>query len=108
MKKKHFYTHLVSLEIVNVELNRTGIKEAEKKHLISIIESNLHLTILDLVLSHLSKEDKVTFLKHTEAADHNKTWGFLKEKIVDVEQKIKSSTKTLIKEFLEDLKALKN
>lgn len=107
MKKKHFYSHLVPLDTISVEFNSLKLSEDEKTHLLTIVSSNIHYKVLDTVFSHLSTKDKETFLEHIEKDDHEKTWKFLKSKIENVEEKITSSSKELLKEFLGDIAKLK-
>lgn len=107
MKKKHFYSDFISLNEVFIELENTDMSEKERIHLINIASSHLHLTIFDVVFTHLTTEDKEKFLKHVESDNYNKTWEFLKSKIEGIEEKIKKSVDTLKKELLEDIKKSK-
>lgn len=107
MKKKQFYDHLISVETIHIELNALGLKSEEKEHLLRIIRSSLHVSILDVVLSNLSTHEKETFLEHVEKDDHDKTWKFLKDKIENIEEKIKESSESLFKEFISDIASLK-
>lgn len=75
----------------------------ERLHLISLIDSNIHHEILDLILSELNPSDKKTFLTHLASEDHDKIWKFLKEKIKDVEVKIKKTTEDIKKELRKDI-----
>lgn len=107
MKKKHFYSHLVSLETLNIEFDTMNLSKEEKEHLLTIASSNIHFKVLDTVFSHLTTADKELLLEHMEKEDHEKTWQFLKSKIENVEEKIISSSEELMKEFLHDIQKLK-
>lgn len=107
VKKKKFYSGLVSLDKVFIELKDIHMSDEEKTHLVDIAYSHLHITILDVVLSHLSTGDKEKFLQRVEENDHRKTWEFLKNKIEGIEEKIQSSAENLKKELLEDVKKSK-
>ncbi len=104
---KHFYTHLISLDLVNRELLSLTISEDERVELISIIHSSLHYTIINLVLSHLETKDKKTFLAQAAKNDHTKTWTFLKAKTEHMEEEIIKAVKNLEKEFLQDIEELR-
>jgi hypothetical protein len=106
-KQKHFYSHLNLLEPVIIELSNLDLSDEERSHLIMIVHTNLHYIIVDLVLSHLSTEDKKVFIKHLENENHETTWSFLKEKTGNIEEKIKDVAENLKKELLNDIKKSK-
>lgn len=107
MKKRYFYTHIVDTSTLSLELGNMDLSPKERMHLISLIDSNLHHEILDLVLSELNSEDKKTFLHHLASEDHDKVWKFLKEKVDNIEEKIKKTAEDLKKEFHKDIKEVK-
>ncbi|MDO8639543.1 MAG: hypothetical protein Q7R53_01325 [bacterium] len=105
--KKHFYSHIVDSVSINIELNQMQLSIDEKNHLIQIIDSNIHLSVVDTVLSELAKEDKKTFLKHLSEDNHEKIWQLLKEKTENIENKIKKSTGELKQQIIKEMKELK-
>lgn len=108
---KHFYSHLVSVETLIVELDSLNLTAEEKMQLAKLIDSNLHHTILDAVMSELSEEDKQKFLEHLSGTDHAKTWEHLNSKVDNIEQKIKTAAEDLKKDLhsdIEEAKRLKN
>lgn len=105
--KKHFYSHLVEIESLIVELHRLDLSDEEKKQLTLIAESNLHHAILDVILSELSGEDKKIFLTHLSCGDHDKVWKHLKEKVENIEDKIKKAAEQLKSELHKDIKEVK-
>lgn len=102
--KKHFYTDLVEIESLFVELGKMDLSDNEKLHLSKLIDSNLHHTILDLVLSELSEQDKLKFLKLLDGDDQTKIWEHLKNNIDNIEEKIKKVGEDLRLELHEDIK----
>lgn len=104
----HFYNDIVEMETLIIELDTLDISPQQKQHLIKIAEDTLHHTILDLVLSELSEEDKHIFLKNHAENDHDKIWNHLKEKINNIELKIKATSELLTKELHTDLKEIKS
>lgn len=102
-KQKYFYSHLVEIESIIVELNQMDIGEKEKQHLLSLAESNLHHVILESILSELSEEDKKIFLVHLALDEHDKIWHHLKGKIENIEEKIKTTGEELKKELHKDI-----
>ncbi|HBQ51167.1 hypothetical protein A3B42_05200 [Candidatus Daviesbacteria bacterium RIFCSPLOWO2_01_FULL_38_10] len=104
---KQFYAHLIEIESIVVELDKMNLSDAQKLHLTSLIDSSLHHTILDAVLSQLEDSDKKVFLNHLREDDHGKIWQLLNEKIDNIEDKIKKTADNLIKEMHKDMKKAK-
>ena len=105
--KPFFYSHLIEIESVIVELDQLDLSKEQKAHLISLIDSSLHHTVLDAVLSELSPEDKKVFLNHFKEGEHSKIWQFLNEKVDGIEDKIKTAAEGLKTELHKDLKKAK-
>ncbi len=104
----YFYSHLVEIESVVIKLAELDLTDDQKKHLASLVDSTIHHTVLDLVLSKLSEEDKKIFLKKLGDDPQDKQLlEFLGEKIEGVEDEIKQVVKELKKELHEDLKEAK-
>ena len=101
---KQFYTHLVEIESIIIRLDKMVLSKEEKLHLAHLIDSSLHHTILDAILSQLSDQDKRMFMTHLTEDNHDKLWKFLNEKVVGIEDKIKNAAETLKKELEKDLK----
>lgn len=104
---KQWYTQLIEIESLNLELDKMELSQDEKLHLSRLIDSSLYHTILDAILSELSEEDKKTFISHLKEDDHDKIWKFLNEKIDNIEIKIKKAASDLKKELESDLKKAK-
>ncbi len=105
--KPFFYSHLIEIESIIIELDKLDLSSEQKTHLTSLIDSSLHHTILDAILSELSPQDKKVFLNRLKEDDHSKIWEFLNGKVDFVEEKIKKSADDLKKELHEDLKEAK-
>lgn len=105
--KRYFYSHLVETSVLSLELGDMDLSREERLELIALIESNLHHVILDAILSKLPEEDKKTFLLHIAHDDHDATWKFLKNKIEDIEEKIKKTARELKEEFYKDVQEVK-
>lgn len=101
---KNFYTHLVEVESLVVELDQMDLTDDEKIHLASLIDSNLHHTILDAVLSELPEEEKEKFMQALAEDDHQKIWDHLNSKVDNIEEKIKKAAEDLKRELHEDIK----
>lgn len=104
---KQFYSHLIEIESITLELDKLDLSEDQKYHLASLIDSSLHHQVLDAVLSELSDSDKRVFLQHLNEDDHDKIWKFLNEKIDNIEEKIKKTAEDLKEELRQDLKRAK-
>lgn len=107
MRKPFFYSHLIEAESVIIELDTLRITSEQKLHLAELIDSSLHHTILDAVLSELSSQDKKIFLNYLKEDDSEKIWQFLNEKVSGIEEKIKKAAELLTLELKKDLKEVK-
>lgn len=106
-QSKHFYSHMVKYSEVFIELENIHLSNEEREHLVSIIEENIHHSIIDTILSQLSKEDKKVFLHHLSLNNHESIWNHLKENIEHVEEKITKAAEDLIQEFKKDIEEVK-
>lgn len=102
-----FYSHLIQIESVVTELDKLDLSSEQKVHLASLIDSSLHHTILDAVLSELEPADKKVFLNHLKEENKDKIWQFLNEKVDNIEGKIKKAADDLTNELHKDLKEAK-
>ncbi|HBB76358.1 MAG: hypothetical protein A2186_03110 [Candidatus Levybacteria bacterium RIFOXYA1_FULL_41_10] len=101
--KKYFYSHIVETSSISLTLSEIDMTNEERAHLSKLAESHLHHAILNTVLSELSEDDKKIFLTHLSEDDHDKIWALLKEKISDIEGKIKNAGEMLKKELHKDI-----
>ncbi len=98
-----FYSHLIEIESIIVELDQMGLSSREKTRLAAILDDSLHHTILDAIFTQLSDEDKKVFVMHLSKGSHDKIWDFLNKKIDHVEDKIKAVAEELKKELHKDI-----
>lgn len=104
---KYFWTHLIELDSLIIELDKLDLTDEQRHHLANLLDSSIHHTILDAILSELSDQDKRVFVQHLNEGDHKKIWKFLNEKVRGVEDKIKKAAEDLKNELHEDLKKAK-
>lgn len=104
---KHFYSQVIEIESLIVELDKLELSDQERMHLTSLIDSSLHHTVLDAVLSELPESERAVFLKHLEANDHSRIWKHLNEKIDNIEEKIKKAADELKLELHKDIREAK-
>lgn len=100
---KKFYSHIISLNSLIVELDKMGMSESEKSHLLSIIDSSVEHAVLDAILSELSPADKKLFVEQVIVSPHDKIWEFLNTKVDQIEDKIRKTAEELKKELHEDI-----
>lgn len=105
---KHFYSHIIETATLSVELGEMDLSKEERRHLIELAENNIHHAILDGILSELSEEDKKIFLHHLSKDDHDKAWKHLRQKIENIEEKIKKAAESVKKELHKDIKEAKS
>lgn len=101
---KYFYSHLIEIQSLVIELDKMELDPREKSHLAHLIDSTLHHHVLDTVLDQLSPSDKEVFLNHLALNDHTKIWKFLNEKVDKIEEKIKDTGEQLKQKLHQDLK----
>lgn len=106
VQDKHFYSHIIEIDSLIIELKNLKMSEDERLHLISLVEANIHTSIINTILSELDEEDKKIFLHHVANEDHTNIWDLLGQKIADVEDKIKEVTRILKQELYNDIKEL--
>lgn len=104
MSKTFFYSHLTHIESIIVELDKLDLPKEQKLHLAGLIDSSLHHTILDTVLSELSPQEKQVFVTHLREDNHSEIWKFLNEKVENIEDKIKKAAEDLKTKLHADLK----
>jgi len=102
--QKYFYSNLIDTTSITLELAEMDLTQEERVHLVSLVESNIHHAILDIVLSELSEEDKKEFLNHLTSDNHDKVWELLNSKVEHIEDKIKVAAQELKKELHKDIR----
>ncbi len=107
MKTKHFYSHLVETTHITLEIAELDVTSKERVHLLSLVEANIHTTVVSSVLDQLEPEEKKKFLSNLSKEDHSKTLSHLKEKISDIEEKLKKEIDQVTSDLLEDVKGAK-
>lgn len=108
MKQKHFYAHLIETTDIVLELGELDLTPKERVHLLSLIEANIHSSVINTVLSTLDEENKKIFLSNLMVSDHTKTLSHLKQNTKNIEDKIQKTIIIVKNELLEDLKKAKN
>jgi predicted transcriptional regulator len=83
------------------------LSDEERGHLVSLVEANIHATVINTILPELSEGDKKVFLKNLVADNHDQTWSHLLSKVQDAEAKINRSLRELKKELLKDIEEAK-
>lgn len=107
MSSKHFYSEIVEMDSVYIEIDSLEISDDEKSHLKRMIGSSLHHAILDAILSELSEDDKRIFLDHVFSGRNDEVWVHLNEKIEKIEEKIQKTADDLKDKIREDIKSTK-
>lgn len=104
---KKFYSHLVEIESLTVQLDSIDLEDHQKHELAKLIDANIHSVVMDAIFSKLSEEDKKSFASLSSSKDHEKIWDFLKSKSYDVEGEIKKAANDLKKKLHEDIQEAK-
>lgn len=101
--EKHFYSHIIDLEKLLEALNTLEISWEEREELFQIAHSHIHHTIMDMILSELSENDKEVFIDLVSNDDNNSVWEHLNQKVENIEQKIISAAHAIRDELHEDI-----
>lgn len=102
---KHFYSHLIQIESVVVKLEELNLTEEQKMHLGALIDSTIHQSVLEMILSKLPESEKRIFIeKLQENSEDKKMMDFLQGKVDNIENEILQTVKELKKELNEDIK----
>lgn len=99
----HFYNQIVQVDSLYIAIEQMDIEKHQKQELVELVDSQLHHTILDLVLSYLSEEDKHEFLLHHARGDHDALWEHLNNRVERVEDKIVVVAAELAKKLHDDI-----
>jgi Mg/Co/Ni transporter MgtE len=104
---KYFYSHLIEIETLIVELDELKLSEGEKKHLALLADETLHTAIIDAILSKLPEDQRRQLLEHLGLEKHDKVWQILNEHIDEVEKLIKETASKVKENLRKDIKESK-
>lgn len=104
---KKFYSHLIEIETLTVELDSIELEDHQKHELATLVDSNMHNVVMDAIFSKLPESDKRKFAELAHSDDHKKVWDFLKDKSGDIEDEIKKAAADFKKKLHEDVKEAK-
>lgn len=107
MKNKHFYSHLVESTHLTLEIANLEVDNNQRVHLLSLVEANIHTTVVSTVLSNLKPEDKKIFLKNLSEENHEKTWQHISSRLTNAKDLIEKAINDVTKELLEDVKGVR-
>lgn len=104
--KKYFYSHIVSLEHVKIELSGLNLTKQEQEELMEISERQLHHVMLNEALSKIKGEDKKLFLHHLAHNEHEKAWDVLCKHTKDAEKHLMHAAHVLYEDLRKDIRGL--
>lgn len=102
--KKHFFSHLVEVNEIHVELDNHPLNDEEKDKVKNIVDESIYHTVLEAILSELSEDDKKVFLTHIAEDDHGKIWDFVNNRVENIEEKIKKAADDIKVKIHKDIK----
>ncbi|MEK7188424.1 MAG: hypothetical protein AAB685_01070 [Patescibacteria group bacterium] len=101
---KIFYDHLISFTEIEVQIDRVAVNKEEKEEMWHLVDEIIHHKVLGCILDSLSKKDHQAFLEKFHATPHDESLlEYLKEKVSDIEDKIKLELKKLSKSILKEI-----
>jgi hypothetical protein len=99
-----YYDHLIVMKDLEIHISKLEISSDEKQKIYKMVDETIHYRITTRVLNELPREHHEHYLElFTRYPYHPKVMEFLKEQIVDIEDKITQEVKDLEKLFLSDL-----
>lgn len=101
--KKTFYSHIIEVHHVSMEIEESNMSEKEKKHLDKLFESSVHTSVMDHILMSLPEEDHERFLKRAHEQNHEGVWEVL-GLVPNIEEIIKTAAHAIRNEFLKDIR----
>jgi len=109
MKKlqKHFYSNLVDLDSLEIDLDLLTLSKSEKDELLELGHVHVHQTVMDAILSELNGADKKRFLELMAEGRDEKIWEHLNDKVERIEDKITEAAHAIKKEMRADIKKVK-
>jgi hypothetical protein len=104
---KYFYSHLVEIETLTVELNKLELTPDERRHLANLVDESLHHAVLDAILSKLTDQEKIIFFEHLKNGREDKIWELLSQKSENIDKEIKQVVAEVKKDLHQDIKEAK-
>lgn len=101
--KKHFYSHLATIDSVIIELGTLDIGYEERIHLTDLAQSTLHNAIINEILGELTSEQKRIFLEHVSNGENDKIWKLFDDRVERIEEKIRKISDEIKKAMLTDI-----
>lgn len=101
--RKTFYSHIIEVHHVSLEIDDTEMSEKEKKHLNRLFESSVHTSVMDHILLSLPEEEHERFVKRVHEDNHEGIWEVLGA-VSNIEQIIKTAAHAVRNEFLKDIR----
>jgi hypothetical protein len=108
MRKKHFYSFLVETTQITLDIGDLDLDQQDRIYLLSLVEANIHSSVIKEILDNLEPEDKKIFLKNLSSSDNKTIWKHLNSKIYNAEDRIKRVINNTINELKEDIKKSKS
>lgn len=102
---KHFFSHLVEVDALHLELDKHALTDDEKEEIKKLLDENIYHYVLEAILSELSEEDKKIFLSHLMEDEHGKIWEFVNSRVENIEEKIIKASEDIKKKLHSDIKA---
>ncbi len=107
MHKKYFYSHLITLEHVKMELSGLDLSDKQKSELLDIAQRQIHHVMMDQALTHIKGEDKKKFLEHIANEEHEQAWNVLRTHVKDAEKHLLYAAHEIYEQLREDIRSVK-
>ncbi|PIZ61862.1 hypothetical protein COY16_05810 [Candidatus Roizmanbacteria bacterium CG_4_10_14_0_2_um_filter_39_13] len=105
---KQFYSHLIDVTVIQIELSNLDLEPHEHRELITLVHTTIHHGVIEKILSELNENDKKTFLTNLSHDHHDNIWAHLHDVVENIEEKIKITSSAILEELQRDLNEVKN
>lgn len=102
--KKYFYSHIIEVESLVIELDQLDFSDTEKQYLANLADDSLHTAIMDAILSKLPEHERRRVLEHVALEKHDKVWEIINEHVDQVEDLIKETAEEVKQNLKKDVK----
>lgn len=103
MSDLYFYSHLINFDDIHNKLMLIDAADEERQELLKILESTIHHTVIDILLTELPDEHKTVFMAHLSDNNHDKIWALITEHVDNPEDKITQTYSRLKEDVLTDI-----
>lgn len=102
---KAFYDHLVNIHELHIEFDRLDVPIEDRNEMVGLADSAVHHEVFDLLMVEIPEAHREIFLESFSNDPGDDTiLVFLKRRVPDIEEKIRSRAEEVKRFFIEDVR----